>query len=336
MSDASRPAKRACRTATTKTTTTPTARLSSQAAAHLTSAAADDLTPDFHHRYVPSRAIAPIAPTPPSQCPLPRARATLVSRQYDLASGQPLYRVRIEPRRSTPPRHGPASASDPPRSPSLRAASDEPRREEGESQDNGAARELDVWLDDVLEYVSAAELERFELGYEDDVVVMVDEDGAVLLVRKEARRAMAGLPPVGAEAPRAGGVPGKVRRKKAPTREFVDALPVVKRGRGRPRKTAAVMGVVAESDGEAESVGVNTAEGEAEETAAEVGTATDTEIEGIDYGLLAPQLLEKPASPLPYRLSKSANPGPRNQLGTLNTLYHRTHIPPKISGIFQK
>lgn len=276
MSDASRPAKRARRTATTKTTTTPTARLSSQAAARLTSAAADDAPPpDFHHPYVPSRAIPPIAPTPPSQCPLPRARATLVSRQYDLASGQPLYRVRVEPRRPTPPRHGPAS----PRSPSPR---DEPRREEGESQDNGAARELDVWLDDVLEYVSAAELERFELGYEDDVVVVVDEDGAVLLVSKEARRAMAGLPPVGAEVPRAGEVPGKVRRRKAPTREFVDALPVVKRGRGRPRKTAAVMGVVAESDGKAESVGADTAEGE--ETAAEVGTATDTKVEGIDYG----------------------------------------------------
>lgn len=42
--------------------------------------------------------------------------------------------------------------------------------------------------------MSPAELERFKLEWEDNIVFITDEDGAILLVSREVQRAMMGLP----------------------------------------------------------------------------------------------------------------------------------------------
>lgn len=98
---------------------------------------------------------------------------------------------------------------------------------------------VDVYLDDVLAYVSPAELERFELSYHDDVVV-VGEDGEVLLVSREAQQAMMGAGATentSATATVSGTAsPARPKRKhKVPTQAFVDQLPP-RRRRGRPKK----------------------------------------------------------------------------------------------------
>lgn len=238
--------------------------------------------------YLPNRDIPPIAPTPPSDCPLGRRRRTvIVSRQYDITSGQPVYRVRVE--RCVP---GDKESRE------AEGTNGDGRRgrmgwdggvdgdgtnggnaEAGRDGADDGAEEHSVGLADILDWVSPAELERFELEWEDDMVFITDEDGAVLLVSREVQRAMIGwpagngteqtlpapIPPHEAAAadgsPDAAGVavvsthavgPGKIKKmKKKPTKEFVDALPPVRR-RGRPPKkmlkTAEVMGVVGGED----------------------------------------------------------------------------------------
>lgn len=210
---------------------------------------------DLPPTYVPRRDIPPIAPTPSHTCPLgPAARAALLSRRYDLASGQPLYRVRVEHLRAR-------SASAPAPTPGSR---------EDDNREVERTEEVGVWLADVLAYVSPAELERFELAYEEDVVVVVvDGEGAVLLASKEARQQMMAGWRGGEERPR---WPAQgARGKKAPERAFVDLLPPDRR-RGRPKKvrTAEVMGVV---DGDEDAGGEGLAQ-----------TATDTGSETHEYG----------------------------------------------------
>ncbi|KAL0258510.1 hypothetical protein SLS55_006006 [Diplodia seriata] len=236
--------------------------------------------------YVLNRAIPPIAPTPPAACPLlPLGRrAAIVSRRYDPATMQPLYRVRVDPVDVLPARDDDDDDDndddDRGRVQSAAAAEGADGHAEGDGLNgvddaDGWAEDRTVPLADILAWVSPAELERFELEWEDDVVVMIDEEGAVLLVSKEVQRAMMGWgqqPPSAAAAaaaaasgpdaavvvPAAGDAPadeagagaavpsGKLKRgrKKKPTKEFVDMLPA--RRRGRPPKTAKLMGVVVE------------------------------------------------------------------------------------------
>ncbi|KAL1617847.1 hypothetical protein SLS54_007629 [Diplodia seriata] len=236
--------------------------------------------------YVPNRAIPPIAPTPPSACPLlPLGRrAAIVSRRYDPVTMQPLYRVRVDPVDALPARDDDDDDNDDDDDRG-RVQSAAAEGADGQAEGDGLngvddadgcwAEDRTVPLADILAWVSPAELERFELEWEDDVVVMIDEEGAVLLVSKEVQRAMMGWgqqPPSAAAAaaaaasgpdaavvvPAAGDAPadeagagaavpsGKLKRgrKKKPTKEFVDMLPA--RRRGRPPKTAKLMGVVVE------------------------------------------------------------------------------------------
>ncbi|KAK0638388.1 hypothetical protein DIS24_g9876 [Lasiodiplodia hormozganensis] len=267
---------------TTATTTTP--------------AVADaDQKPDEAERhwplyYLPNRDIPPITPTPPSDCPLGRRRRTeIVSRQYDIASGQPVYRVRVE--RCVPGEKSSREAADTNgdgRKDRMGwdggvdgRGTNRDNAEEGRDGADDDAEEHSVGLADILDWVSPAELERFELEWEDGMVFITDEDGAVLLVSREVQRAMMGWPAAGGteqipavpiaphEAAAADGSPdaaeaavvlthvlghGKIKKtKKKPTKEFVDALPPVRR-RGRPPKkmlkTADVMGVVGGDDHE--------------------------------------------------------------------------------------
>ncbi|KAL1637655.1 hypothetical protein SLS58_009185 [Diplodia intermedia] len=240
--------------------------------------------------YVPNRAIPPIAPTPPSASPLlphGRRRGTIVSRRYDPATMQPLYRVRIDPVNALPaPGNGDDDDDDDDRGrvqppPAAEGTDGQAQRDGMDAVDDpdGCAEEHTAPLADILAWVSPAELERFELEWEDDVVVMIDEEGAVLLVSKEAQRAMMGWgqqPPSAAASGPAAAVavvpaaadalageaeagagaavpPVKLKRgrKKKPTKEFVDMLPA-RRRRGRPPKVMKmedVMGVVG-GDGE--------------------------------------------------------------------------------------
>lgn len=222
----------------------------------------------FSLYYLRNRDIPPITPTPPSDCPLGCQRRTkIVSRQYDITSGQPVYRVRVE--RYVPGEKKSREAGD--------ANGDGWRGKMG--RDGGVdghgingdrdagddeAEEYSVGLADILDWVSPAELERFELEWEDDMVFITDEDGAVLLVSREVQRAMMGLPAAAADgspdaagavvvSTHAVGLEKMKKIKKKPTREFVDTLPPVRR-RGRPPKkmlkTAQVMGVVGGEDPE--------------------------------------------------------------------------------------
>ncbi|KAF4544287.1 Chromo domain-containing protein [Lasiodiplodia theobromae] len=284
-SDASRPAKRRNGVTTATAATTPAA------------AANGDQKPDEAERhwplyYLPNRDIPPITPTPPSDCPLGRRRRTeIVSRQYDIASGQPVYRVRV--RRCVPGEERSREAGDTNGDGGKRRMGwdggvdghgtngDNAEGGRDVADDDDDAEEYSVGLADILDWVSPAELERFELEWEDDMVFITDEDGAVLLVSREVQRAMMGWPTTGGteqtpavpiapheaavadgppDAAEAAAVsthtvgPGKIKKtKKKPTKEFVDGLPPVRR-RGRPPKkmlkTAEVMGVVGGEDRE--------------------------------------------------------------------------------------
>ncbi|OJD30231.1 chromo domain shadow [Diplodia corticola] len=388
MSDTSRPAKRARRTpaptskphhasraassskrngvnnnSTTApngaTKTTTSARRPNGAAAAAADAENDD-RPATPLPYVPNRAIPPIAPTPPSACPLPLPpgrRARIVSRRYDPVSMQPLYRVRIEACSSPP---APALKQQQRRkqryegSPSSslggrgyhdgydddddddadRGTSDaairmtttqngggappvvlpaDDKDDNDENDDDDDVEEHTAPLADILSWVSAAELERFELAWEDDVVVMVDEEGAVLLVSREAQRAMMGWRAqerqqgqqgqqhderkAVASAAADGGVEvaaaaaaaaaamsegekkgRKLKGKKKPTREFVDLLPP-RRRRGRTPKTAKVMMGVVGVEEEALQTVEDTVEGEGD-----VDVDVDALSETAEYG----------------------------------------------------
>ncbi|KAK7619158.1 hypothetical protein IWX50DRAFT_232609 [Phyllosticta citricarpa] len=156
--------------------------------------------------YVRRSSVSPVRPTPSDRTPIADAKTTIVSRRYRDKCGEPIYTVRIE-------------YAD-------------------EDEDN-AVEEREVVMDDIEDYVSKAELERFELTWFDPDEVM---PGIVIGAAGFERTQTWETPSsTGEEDGRRRSASTKV--KKASTKASVDTLPPKKR-RGRPaKKTAAIMGV---------------------------------------------------------------------------------------------
>ncbi|KAK8159085.1 hypothetical protein BKA80DRAFT_256275 [Phyllosticta citrichinensis] len=157
--------------------------------------------------YVRRSSISPVRPTLSDRVPIADATTTIVSRRYRNGSGEPIYTVRIE-----------------------RADQD------GDTE----PEEREVVLDDIEDYVSPAELERFELTWFDPDEVM---PGYVVGAAGVERTQMWETPSsTGEDDERPRSAASNIKKKK-PSRAFVDKLPSAKR-RGRPpKKTAAIMGV---------------------------------------------------------------------------------------------
>ncbi|KAK7531973.1 uncharacterized protein J3D65DRAFT_635372 [Phyllosticta citribraziliensis] len=155
--------------------------------------------------YVRRSSISPVRPTPSDRIPIADATTTIVSRRYRNGSGEPIYTVRIEW-----------------------------AGQDGDTE----PEEREVELDDIDDYVSPAELERFELAYfNPDEVMPGIVIGAAGLERTQTWKTPSSTGE-DEERPRS----ATSNTKKAP-RAFVDTLPAGKR-RGRPpKKTAAIMGV---------------------------------------------------------------------------------------------
>ncbi|KAK8179815.1 uncharacterized protein BKA78DRAFT_300702 [Phyllosticta capitalensis] len=160
--------------------------------------------------YVPSHDVRPIKPTLADRCPIDGMKTTIVSRRYRNKCGDPIFTVRLE------------------------------RLHPKDDDDLPAVKEKEIGFEDIEDYVSKAELERFETTWYDPDEVM---PGIVIGAPGFEKTQTWEGPSTTTSTSDEGSGRSSKRTKKVPTREFVDMLPPIRRPGRPPKKTAAVMGV---------------------------------------------------------------------------------------------